>query len=523
MSDSQQHVVEPVSMPVPTHTTVVVVGAGISGLTCAYALQQAGIAVTVLESAPKVGGWIQSFSEENGQYLLEGGPNSFPSSSAAVVQLAQDLGVKLVRASTQANHRFVAMGTRLLPVPHSLWSAITTPLLPMVAKLRLLQEPFIPARPVDAPEETVAQFVERRLGVLAHTRMVQPFLTGVYAGNSLELSAKAVFPQLVEWEQQHGSIVKGLLAKRFGKKPVKTAKKMPYSLLNCAGGMHTFIQQLQQALVGNLHVNTPVQKLIQTDTGWQVCLASGQVISAAAVVVATPAFVASQLLSGVASQAAALLKAIEYAPISVVYQAFKKEGLTKPQQGFGVLRCAEVQNPINPAWLGSLWTSSIFPERAPKDEWLVSHFFGGSQHKDVQLWSAARAVEEATAQSQWLFGVPQNTKPTFTRVFNFANAIPQYTLGHTNRIQALKDVLKAVAPSLQLAGNYLQGINLNSCVLSGYAASSAIQASLLRAGATTTNNTPTAQTEPSAGAVCTQALQSDAAVSVQVPLQSVVL
>lgn len=521
MSDSQQVVVEPVSMPVPTHTTVVVVGAGISGLTCAYALKQAGIAVTVLESSSQAGGWIQSFSEENGQYLLEGGPNSFPSSSEAVVTLANALGVSLVKASTQANHRFVAMGTRLLPVPHSLWSAITTPLLPMAAKLRLLKEPFIPARLAELPEETVAQFVERRLGVLAHTRMVQPFLTGVYAGNSAELSAKAVFPQLVEWEQQHGSIIKGLLAKRFAKKVPKKAKKMPYSLFNCAGGMHTLVSQLQHVLAGNLHVNTPVQTLIQTDTGWQVCLASGQAISAAAVVVATPAFVASQLLNGIANQAATVLKAIEYAPISVVYQAFKKQVLGKPQKGFGVLRCGEVQNPINAAWLGSLWTSSIFPERAPKDEWLVSHFFGGSQHRDVQLWSTARAVEEATAQSQWLFGVAPNTKPTFTRVFNFANAIPQYTVGHTNRIQTVKAALQAVAPSLQLAGNYLQGINLNSCVLSGYAASSAIQASLV--GNTTMATTPSLPTDTAKTVAPCVPEGADSAASVQIPLQSVVL
>ena len=466
MSDSHPLPDVPEKQPSPT---VVVVGAGISGLACAYALQQAGVAVQVLEASSQAGGWVQSFAVEEHQYLLEGGPNSFPSSSKAVVALAEQLGVPLVSANENAKHRFIALGADLLTVPHSLWSAITTNLLPWRAKLRLLQEPFIAPLSADAPEETVAQFVERRLGVLAHTRMVQPFLTGVYAGNSNQLSAKAVFPKLVAYEQEYGSIIKGLLAS-FRKNKSKIKNKRPYALLNCAGGMKTFIQKLEQALAGTVHLNTPVTGLKQTASGWELQLGNGQKISADGVVLATPAFVTSQLVASLSTEARLLLDAVEYAPITVVYQAFKKRHLTNRKEGFGVLRGWEVPNPVNQAWLGSLWTSSVFPNRCPKDEWLVSHFFGGACHTDVLLWSESRAIEEATAQSRWLLGSAPKAMPTLNAVFNHAKAIPQYTLGHTDRMSIAQTLLAYQAPTLQLVGNYLQGINLNSCVESGQVA-----------------------------------------------------
>jgi oxygen-dependent protoporphyrinogen oxidase len=231
--------------------------------------------------------------------------------------------------------------------------------------------------------------------------------------------------------------------------------------------MKTLIQKLEQALSGKIHLNTPVTELEQTASGWLVRLANGQKIPASGVVIATPAFVASQLVASISGEARALLNAVEYAPITLVYQAFKKRHLTQRKEGFGVLRSWEVPNLFNQAWLGSLWTSSIFPNRCPKDEWLVSHFFGGANHTDVLLWSEARAIEEATAQSAWLLGTAPKASPTLNAVFNHAKAIPQYTLGHAQRMETVKAILANQSPTVQLAGNYLQGINLNHCVLSG--------------------------------------------------------
>ena len=231
--------------------------------------------------------------------------------------------------------------------------------------------------------------------------------------------------------------------------------------------MKTLIQKLEQALSGKIHLNTTVTALDQTDSGWLVRLATGQTLSATGIVIATPAFVASQLVASISEEARTLLNAVDYAPITVVYQAFKKRHLTRRKEGFGVLRSWEAPNPVNQVWLGSLWTSSIFPNRCPKDEWLVSHFFGGASHTDVLLWSETRAIEEATAQSAWLLGTAPKAKPLLNAVFNHAHAIPQYTLGHTNRMETVKTILAHHAPSVQLAGNYLQGINLNNCVLSG--------------------------------------------------------
>jgi protoporphyrinogen/coproporphyrinogen III oxidase len=476
----------------PEAPAVIIIGGGLSGLVAAYTCLKAGLRVTVLEAGTELGGNIRS--EDHYGYLMEAGPNSFPAKqSPELMALIQELELRPLAASSQAKHRFVALGDCLVPIPMTPLSFLRSPLLSLSEKWRLCGEPFIPRRH-SAEEETVAAFVTRRFGEGVHRRMIQPFLTGVYAGDTSRLSAQAVFPKLVACETEHGSVVGGLLRQKKAKTAPGTSpvskQKIPrsHALLNFPEGMQQLITRLEHAII---HLGGTVLKQHAVDTlhpvlvqgeapTWQVRLKNGCRLEALSLVLATPAFRTAEFMAPLLPALAQTLNDIEYAPITVVYQAFHTTEVTKKRQGFGVLKCWERANPYNDAWLGSLWTSSLFPERAPEQTVLLSHFFGGALHSEVKLWDDTRYAREALLQSQWLLGLCPQAKPLLTQCYPYTRGIPQYTLGHTQRIQQAKGLLtQHYGPYVQIAGNFTHGISLNNCVRSGQTAAEEIVKGLL--------------------------------------------
>jgi oxygen-dependent protoporphyrinogen oxidase len=482
----------------------------------AYTLAQAGQAVVLLEANDKPGGWLRSEAHEGPEgtsYLLEAGPNSVPASATAWLALAQQLKLNIIATHPSAKHRFIALGTQLLEVPSTPWQALTSPILSPLQKLRVLAEPWAAAPSYktavapttdktaaaytgEAEEESLAHFVRRRLGAGVASRLVQPFVNGVYAGDVEALSASAIFPSLLAAEQASGSLLCHAFKAATRKKAPQAATKPSYprgTLLNVKGGMATMAYELAWRLpAGALRLGTPVTGLTPTAQGtWQLALgANYPPIEASAVIMATSALGAGALLQAHLPAAANALLNVPYAPITVVYQAFKKSHCGRlphgVPKGFGVLRCNEVPNPHSEAWLGTLWSSSLFPGRFPADEVVVSHFFGGVHHGEVQLWSPERAQQEALLQSAWQLRLPPNVAPCFSHTYAFTKAIPQYTLGHGGRIataqRALQQWQATQGAPVVLAGNYLAGINLNQCVLSGQAAAARVLAALTNEG-----------------------------------------
>jgi|GEM_PF-19939 len=474
---------------------VIVIGGGLSGLVAAYTLKQQGIRVTVLESGSRLGGAIQS--DQCGEYLCEAGPNSFPSSSSKeLMQLIAELRIRPLAASPHAKNRYVALGSTLIPVPMNPIAFLSSPILSLPEKIRILQEISVPKRDGAAPEESVEAFISRRLGEAVHRRMVQPFLTGVYAGDTSRLSAKAVLPALVQWEQDYGSIlmggIKAMLRKmfpdtsapNFKKRGARPAfqKRGKSALLNFPDGMHQLISSLAKSLGDtSIVLNAKVDSMQRmgdpagVPESWQITLTNGVRYEADAVIMATPAFKASELLFTVHPDVAQLLNKVEYAPIQLMYQAFNTSDIQRQRKGFGSLRCWERENPAQKAWLGSLWTSSLFPERVPRGTFMLSHFFGGANHPEVLLWDAARCEQEAYAQSQWMLQLKQGARPTFNQLYRWEKAIPQYTIGHVDRMKFTKEALdNAFKGRLVLTGNYLSGINLNKCVTQGQASAETV-------------------------------------------------
>jgi oxygen-dependent protoporphyrinogen oxidase len=283
----------------------------------------------------------------------------------------------------------------------------------------------------------------------------------------------------VEWEQAHGSIVKGAFAAMFRKKKQAKSKtkasmqKNKHALLNFPDGMEALVHRLA-SLIGEdaIRLQSRVEDLAfnhepEHGRAWRIRLNNGVKLEADAIILATPAYATADILAELAPEAARTLGQIEYAPIHVVYQAFALKDVTKRRRGFGTLRALEKDNPFQQAWLGSLWTSSLFPERCPKGHLLLSHFFGGALHPEVKLWDDGRCIREASQQSQWMLQLKPKARSVLNVVYPYMRGIPQYHVGHQAKIESVQEALDAsFGGRLQITGNYVAGINLNKCVIS---------------------------------------------------------
>ena len=313
---------------------VVVVGAGISGLGAAYALARAGVDVRLLEARDEVGGVIRS--ERVDGYLIEHGPNSGLNTSCEVERLLGELGLlsERVFASPVACKRFIVRDGRPLPLPTSPWAFVTTPLWSARAKWRLLAEPFA-RRPPPGREETVMEFVTRRLGREIAEYAVDPFVSGVYAGDPNALSIQSTFPLLYALERNHGGLVRGALARMVRPKPPRPAQRGIYSFRT---GMGALPRALGAFLGERVWLGTSVVGLTRTSDGFRLNLDRGDersTLDTERVVLATPADRASTLLRPLNPALAEELAGIAYAPVAMVFAAFARGAVAHPLDGFG--------------------------------------------------------------------------------------------------------------------------------------------------------------------------------------------
>lgn len=431
---------------------VVIVGAGITGLVTAYQLTKQNIRLTILEQNTRVGGVINS-SRVNG-YLLEYGPNSFQESDE-VNQLISELNLnaELVTANPKMP-RYVYLNGKLQAVPLSPPALISSKLLSLSGKLRILAEPII-SKPKEAKEESIASFVKRRLGPQVHDRLVAPFVSGIYAGNTEELSLAASFPTLATLENNYGSLLIGAIKtarnnKASGKKPI--AKR----LCSFADGLATLPQTLANYLKDSLKTSCEILSINVNKGNYIVKYKQNNVVTeiiSKCVVLATPAYISAKWLSNIPALANELL-AIKYAPIAVVHLSLPLE---IDLNGFGFL----VPRNQGIRLLGSIWNSSLFPNRSPNKEILLTNFIGGS-HDEKAIELTDKELGQIVSQEIKSILNLKNT-PKIINVYKYQKAIPQYTLGHLTRLSTIESELNS-KPGLYLASNYLQGVSLGDCV-----------------------------------------------------------
>jgi oxygen-dependent protoporphyrinogen oxidase len=437
---------------------IVVVGAGISGLTCAYSLQKAGYNVLVLEGSPRPGGVIQSAAEDS--YLFELGPQSF-SSTPALDRLCDDLGLagRLVEAP-HASPRFVLLNGKLVAVPMSPSDFLTSGLLGWKTKFAILTEVL---RGTHAPEsdESIASFTRRKFSSELLDRLVAPFVSGIYAGDPEQISLRAAFPKIHEAEQGAGSIVRGMFrnARTSNAATVNRPRRRP-SLISFREGNETLISALADKLEPSLRCNVAVGSITKTHEGFTLQTQGRgrtEELSCDRVVVAAPASVAAALLTDLAYQATSPLREINYASVAVVSLAYRRDQVRHPLEGFGFLipRSAGIRT------LGSVWNSSQFPHRAPKDHVLLTSFIGGATDSAAVNLSDGELSATVHREIAVILGI--SGQPAKERVTVCQTAIPQYSLGHAGRLLEINKAVQRV-PGLCLTGNYFQGPAVGSCI-----------------------------------------------------------
>jgi len=457
-----------------------VIGGGIAGLACAFRLKQLGIPVRLIECGPRPGGVIASLRQDN--FLFELGPQSFLTSPALLETLSVlDLDSELIRANPKAP-RFIYSGGRLQPVPMSPSALLTTSLLSWRTKLRLLSEPFRRSKPPPG-DESLAAFVRRKFGNDLLENVAGPFASGIYAGDPEQLSLRAAFPQVHQWELEFGSVVKGAMLPRLPKLREGHAR-LPSryfgirELCSFRSGMGAFPEAFARHLGDALHLGVAAETVraakVNGHSGLEVRVIDhrrNQSLACDAVVLATPAATTSRILAGLSANLADQLQAIPYAPVAVVGVAYQRGQVSHGLDGFGFLVPLPKLRDGLPV-LGTVWNSSLFPGRTPEGHVLLTSFLGGAAapewagRNDVELTAA---VEATLARVLGVRGTP-----VARNIQRHPHALPQYNLGHSTRLATLQAEL-ARLPGVFLAGNFLEGPSIANTLEQAFRTADSVQ------------------------------------------------
>ena len=453
---------------------VVVVGAGLSGLTAAFRLSRQGVRLRIVEPAARPGGVIGSVRRDGALYEL--GPNSGLDTTPLVNELLADAGIagERVDASAEAARRYILRNGQLAALPTSPPAFLATRLFSWKAKLALLREPFVRPAAADA-EETVAEFVRRRLGAEFLDYAIEPFVAGIYAGDPEKLSVPAAFPRLFALEQKYGSLIRGQIAgARERKRSAEKAKNAAVSF-SFREGMQTMTDALARGLPIDLGVRAAGLRREADGTFALECERGGErfELRGRSVVLAVPAYEAARIVARLAPEAAAALQAIVYPPVATIASCYRRADVAHPLDGFGFLAPRRESPPI----LGCLFSSSMFGGRADSSAVLLTTFVGGVRSAPLALQSEEELAAGVTAALQGYLGARQ---PLWQVVTRWPQAIPQYTLGHLQRLAAVERA-EAESPGLRLCANWRGGVSVADCIKAAHASVEAVQQFLRQA------------------------------------------
>jgi oxygen-dependent protoporphyrinogen oxidase len=436
---------------------VLIVGGGISGLVCAYALRKAGVEAQLVEASTQPGGMIRSESRDG--YLLELGPQSF-SGTAALRLLCADLGIadQILQAPAAAP-RYVLIDGALKAVPLSPPAMLSSSFLSARTKWLIARDGFGTTHPHE-DDESVAGFVRRKFGAELLERLVGPFVSGIYAGDPERLSLRAAFPQLHEAEESAGSVIRGMMrAAKSRKRP----RERP-ALLSFRDGNGTLVHALTAKIGPWLRVGAEVvgirDRREAKGRSFEVRISAAgrdETVLAKNLVLATSADAAGALLRDVHAAFEPVLAGVEYAPVAVVSLGYRREDVAHSLKGFGFLvpRSSHLQI------LGTVWNSSLFPGRAPASHVLLTSFVGGATNPGAAALSTQELCDLVHREIAPLLQI--RAEAVFSHVQVYRRALPQYNIGHAERLKALER-LRAEQPGLFFVGNYLRGPAIGNCV-----------------------------------------------------------
>lgn len=451
-----------------------VVGGGIAGLAAAYQLSLStgqSSEVVLFEASDRLGGKIET--ARIGDYVLELGPDAFLTTKPWATELCSELGItdQLIGTNPEQRDVYIVHKDRLekLPeglimmVPTSLSALVRTPLLSPWGKLRAGLEPLVRLSDTHAPQ-SIEQFIIRRFGRELYDHIVEPMMSGIYAGDGSQLSIEATFPILTQWEREVGSVTRGALnlgrfrlSRRSNGKPRRSLFNAPRT------GMQALVDALAAWLTAHgveLRTTSPIDSIGRTERGYSVRTQAGDQSEFAGLILATPAFVTADLLSGFDSHLAGLLQEIEYASTATVNLAFEDDRIRRQLSGYGyVIPSAEDRLP-----LACTWSSTKFAHRAPSAAALLRVFLG----RAGQEWILDRPDEFLIDQARQEISqtLTIDSEPDLTAVKRWPRGMPQYNLGHLSRVKEIERSLQSY-PGLQIAGAAYHGIGVPDCIHSG--------------------------------------------------------
>ncbi|MFQ5748764.1 MAG: protoporphyrinogen oxidase [Planctomycetota bacterium] len=433
---------------------VAVVGAGPAGLGTAHFARKRGLRTAVFEAGPKPGGKIQTRREDG--FVIESGPQAWEDREPALKEVVRDLELEPLRANPASSSRYLLLNGRLHAVPMGPVSFLASPILSVRAKLRLLGEPFRRGRK-DREDESVHDFAARRLGPEVARILVDAIVSGIYAGDTTRISAGAAFPMLVELEREHGSLVRGMIARRKAARrspePKDGQPELTRALYSFAGGMGDLVAALARELGAALHLSSPVARLRREGEAWVLEGSGSELGRAREVVLSTPARTTAAILAPLCPELEGMAARFPVNGMATVMAAFPRSRVAHPCSGFGFLapRCEGF------APLGVVFVHDIFPRHVPEGFVALRVMLGGAHDPDVAGLSDEELVDKALGSVRLLLGL--RGEPARVWTGRVPHAVPQYTLGHLERVARFEAGV-ARWEGLHLAGDSFFGVGV---------------------------------------------------------------
>jgi len=440
---------------------LVVVGGGISGLSLAYFLlrQKTSLEIVILESEKRAGGKI--WTDKVNGFLCESGVNGFLDNRPKTLELAAKLAISPLKSSDKARKRYIFSGGKLHLLPESPISFFSSNLLSIYGRLRILYEILVPKGTKD--DETLADFARRRLGKEAYEKLIDPMASGIYAGDPEKMSLKSCFPKIFELEKRYGSLIKAMI--KLQKETKRSGKKVgpgPGGVLTSFDdGMEMIINALKGYLRERLKTDSRVVSIDKRGDNYIIYLSNGSNVESDAVIIATPAYAASEIVRELDRNLSLTLNEIFYPSLSVVCLGYKRDKIKHPLDGFGFLIPYREDRKI----LGTLWDSSIFPNRAPEGYVLLRSMIGGARRSELAMQDEKRLTDMVLDELRGILTI--KAQPDFVKVYKHKNGIPQYSIGHERRLEIISKIVSRFR-GLYITGNAYKGIGVNDCIENSY-------------------------------------------------------
>ncbi len=438
---------------------IIIIGAGITGLTTAHWLKKDGYDVTVLESESEVGGSMVTEKEDG--YLIDFGPNSGLETSPLIKTLVDDLSLEdqFIYGNKAGNKRYILKEDKLFPLPMNPKDFLKTKLFSTKAKLRLGLEPFM-GKSDDGYNQSISEFVTRRLGKEFLDYAINPFVAGVYAGNPDKLSVKSAFPKLYRLEELYGGLIKGTIKgarerKKSGEKPKQDARMFSFK-----DGMTTLPRTIYSELGDKVLLNSKVTSVSKLNDKYKITYEQNNSITeleADLVISTAPAYIASKIFSNIDSELGAHLNKIYYPPVMVLYLGYDKTQIGQALDGFGFL----IPSKEKKNFLGALWSSVIFNNRASKGKVSFTIFIGGARSPELFNDNNDDLISSIVKEFQSLMNITGSY--SFIKHRFWKKAIPQYNIGYIEH-QKYFEKFEENNSGIILGGNYIGGISVGDCI-----------------------------------------------------------